>query len=104
MTPAHPQPIPWILAKPQLAYTAITVATLFNQAKLFKILQPNNDINGTKILWTHQPCDYESKNKQKTRAFKKRPTPGPCYEDKCLTNNAYLKVKSCGELIRAVPY
>jgi hypothetical protein len=26
MTPAQPQPIPWILAKPQLAYTAINVA------------------------------------------------------------------------------
>jgi hypothetical protein len=29
--PAHPQPMPWILANPQFAYTAMTVATFMEK-------------------------------------------------------------------------
>ena len=109
ITPAHPQPIPRILAKPQFPYTAMIVATLKNQSENKQLdhlcYVQENLIIKQKLDFpiTHQLCYKKSNHKQETRAFNIRPASRPSNKDQCLTYNTHLKIDSCCKLVIVVP-
>ena len=80
ITPAHPHPIPLMLANPHVAYTARRVATCKNLRNAFKIKRRKvklDNIKHFKIkIVDYQLSNNKSNQKQKPGSLHERPASG----------------------------
>ena len=100
ITPAHPQPMPLILANPHVAYTARRVATCKNLRNAFKIKRRKvklDNIKHFKIkIVIYQLSNDKSNQKQNPWSLHERPASSD--KNECLAYNAHLQIYCSSKL------